>query len=150
MSTIVFHSSSLGVTEYSGVYTGLAGDFEALADGVYQVGGAFDATIAVATVPILSGFSMGPASTEKSTKQVPRYAYVQANTASVLRCTVTDSQGNAYPYDAAFVSQRMQRFVLGRGIRDNYLGFAFSNPDALPFRIDSIETVTNQSKQRKV
>jgi hypothetical protein len=81
---------------------------------------------------------------------VPRYAYLQADTAAVMRCVVTDSQGNAYPYDASFVSQRVQRFVLGRGIRDNYLGFAFSNPDALPFRIDLVETVTDESQQRKV
>lgn len=146
MSTLVFHSSSLGVTEYAASFTGLAGNFEALANGVYLVGGSVD----VAAVPLVSIFAVGPASTEAGTKQAPRYAYVQADTQAALRCVVSDSQANAYTYDAAFVSQRMQRIVLGRGIRDNYLGFTFSNPGGESFRIDHLETVIEQSQQRKL
>lgn len=150
MTTLVFHSSSLGVTEYDAAFTGLAGDFEALADGVYQVGGLADDVAVGLDVPIVSTFAIGPTAEKPGTKQVPRYAYLHADTDAVMRCVVTDSQGNTYPYGASFVSQRVQRFVLGRGIRDNYLGFAFSNPDARPFKIDRVKTVIDESKQRKV
>jgi hypothetical protein len=150
MSTIVFHSSSLGVTEYPAAFTGLAGDFEALADGVFLVGGETDAAIAPPAAAIVSSFSFGPAATEEGRKQVPRYAYIHAQTEAVMNCVVTDSQGNAYSYDALALSQRVQRIVLGRGIRDNYLGFALSNPNGESFRIDHLETVIDESKQRKV
>lgn len=145
MSTLVFHSSSLGVTEYDATFTGLAGDYEALDDGVYRVDGALD----VAT-PFVSSFAVAPVSKVGGVKRVPRYAYLQADTDATFHCAVKDSAGTSYSYRASIESGRVQRVVFGRGIRDNYLGFTFTNPQGEAFRLDHLEIVTDKSVQRKV
>lgn len=145
MSTLVFHSSTLGVTEYSTAFTGLTGSYEALADAVYTAGGTTDADTA-----FVSTFSLGVASTKNGLKRIPIHAYIQALTAATMRCVVATTAAAVSTYAATFKSGRMQRFTFGRGIRDNYLGFTFSNPDGAPFLIDHVEIVTESSKQRKV
>ena len=42
------------------------------------------------------------------------------------------------------------RCPVGRGIRENYLGFGYMNPAGDAFRIDRIEVLTNESKNRRV
>jgi GTPase Era involved in 16S rRNA processing len=144
MTTLVFHSSSLGVTEYAESYRGLAGDYVANADGVHHVEGVVDGAS-----PIVSSFTHGINAEHASLKRVPVSAYVQADSASVLEATVTTPAGS-WVYPQSFLSERTRRFVFGRGIRDSYIGFGLSNPDGAPFRIDRIEINTRDSAQRKV
>jgi GTPase Era involved in 16S rRNA processing len=144
MTTIVFHSSSLGVTEYEETFTGLAGDFVANAQGVHHVEGALDEAELIGA-SVTQGIN-----TEHATlKRVPMSAYVQADSASVLNATVTTPAGS-WTYPQTFQSQRTRRFIFGRGIRDSYIGFGLSNPDGAAFRIDRIEINTRDSAQRKV
>ena len=101
MSTIVFHSSALGVTEYLEEYTGLAGDFVANAEGVFHVEQATDDG-----EPILARAGIVAINAEHGTvKRVPANAYVQADTDSVLQCIVTELRtGGSYTYTQQFVS----------------------------------------------
>jgi hypothetical protein len=145
MSTIVFHSSSLGVTEYDQTFTGLAGDFEATRDGLYRVEGQDDDG---ALVNFLA--TMGINAEHSTLKRVPMSAYVQADTESELTAVVRTPAGVDYPYPQQFVSGRTRRFIFGRGIRDAYLGFSLLNADGKAARIDRIEINTRDSAQRKV
>jgi len=145
MTTLVFHSSSLGVTEYAEDYAGLAGDFVATPNGVFSVGGSQDA----APGDIVATVTMGINTEHSTLKRVPMSAYVQADSASVLRATVTTVSGS-WSYAQTFLSERTRRFIFGRGIRDSYLGFALDNPDGAAFRIDRVEINTRDSAQRKV
>lgn len=144
MTTIVFHSSSLGVTEYEENYSGLAGDFVANADGLFHTEGQADDGVL-----IVSSARMGINCDHGEKKRVPIEAYVQAESQSALECTVTTG-GASYTYTENFRSDRTRRFIFGRGIRDSYLGFQLRNPDGQPFRIDRIQINTRDSAQRKV
>jgi hypothetical protein len=144
MTTIVFHSSSLGVTEYGEDYRGLAGDFVATAEGVYRVEGALDAA-----APVVASIAQGINAESSTLKRVPMSAYVQADSESELLATVT-TPADSWEYPETFRSGRTRRFIFGRGIRDSYIGFGLSNPDGAPFRIDRVEINTRDSAQRKV
>jgi hypothetical protein len=145
MTTIVFHGSSLGVTEYDAAFTGLAGDFEATNEGVFHVEGDDDAG-----APINALVTLGINTEHSALKRVPMSAYVQADSASVLQAVVRTPAGVDYPYPQTFQSGRTRRFIFGRGIRDSYLGFTLRNPDGAAFRIDRVEINTRDSAQRKV
>ena len=146
MSTIVFHSSGLGVTEYEEEYTGLAGDMVATAEGVFHVEQSEDNG-----VPIVARAGIVAINAEHgAAKRVPTDAWVQADTDSVLSCIVTELRlGGSYTYAQQVVAGRTRRFRFGRGIRDSYLGFELRNPDGEPFHIDRIEVTTRDSAQRK-
>ena len=145
MSTIVFHSSSLGVTEYDRTLRGLAGDNESDRAGVYLVHGEDDDGL-----PFVSRFSL-PLETEgQNAKRVPMSAYVQADTPAQMSCTVSTNAVPVYTYAQQFLSERTRRFIFGRGIRDSYLGFSFFNPLGEAFKVDRVEINTRDSAQRKV
>lgn len=42
------------------------------------------------------------------------------------------------------------RCSVGRGIRENYLGFGLSNPDGHAFTLDRVEVLTHESTTRRV
>lgn len=144
MKTFVFQSSTQGITEYSAAYTGLSGNFESGATGIYAVAGTTDNG-----APIVSSFSLGVGSDGNRLLRTPDRAYVQADSEAVMHCVVTTSR-DSFDYDETFRLNRMRRFIFGRGIRDSYLGFTFSNPDGAPFLIDSVEINDYASRQRKV
>jgi hypothetical protein len=111
---------------------------------VFQVGGALD----VAAL-IVSTITQGINTEGSALKRVPRSAYVQADSTSVLSATVTTPAGS-WTYPETFRSGRTRRFTFGRGIRNSYIGVGFSNPDGAAFRIDRVEINTSDSAQRKV
>jgi hypothetical protein len=143
MSAIVFHCSALGVTEYVQDFTGLAGDFEATAGGVFRADGTTDAGTLIA-----ASATIGINTEQSALKRVPMSAYVQAD-GGELAATVRTPAG-AWSYAQQFLSGRTRRFIFGRGIRDSYLGFELTNVDGDSFRIDRIEINTRDSAQRKV
>jgi hypothetical protein len=146
MNTVVFHSSSLGVTEYAYAVRGLAAEFECDDDGVHTTEG----TVDEGPTPIVGRFSLGLAADASGLKRMPQSAYIAADGTASFSCTVTSSAAGSYTYPQQFLSQRMRRFVLGRGVRDNYLGFAFSNPAGGAFRVDMLEVLDQASPQRKI
>lgn len=144
MTTLVFHSSTLGATEYATDYRGLAGDYHITADGAFHVEGEDDAG-----EPIVSSFGMAPVNDGSRYKRRTERAYMQAVSEARFRCAVATPTAT-YTYDEEKRDGHNRRFIFGRGIRDSYLGFTFSNPDGEPFLIDAVEFIDSVSKQRKV
>ena len=60
------------------------------------------------------------------------------------------SDGKSYDYPATERHDRAQRFVLGRGIRDNYLQFQLKGTGVEALAIDSAEFVTADSDTRRL
>lgn len=58
------------------------------------------------------------------------------------------TQDWAYPFPLRDSGQT--RCPVGRGIRENYLGFGLSNPHGQHFALDRVEVLTAQSKTRRV
>lgn len=146
MNTTVFNLSTLAVTEYTPAYTGLSGDIEALVDGVYRVGGNLDAA-----TKIVSAFSFGLNTAEGSTKQQrPQYLYLHGTGLSGASTTIADGKGGSYLYTAQQVHDRATRFVLGKGIRDNYLKASVSFPGTTAVNLDRAEFMTADSANRRM
>lgn len=144
MTALVFHSSTLGVTEYDASFAGLTEDFECTVSGLYRVGGANDAG-----TTFVSRFTVGLNADNQSMKRVPITAHITAESAGKMSCTVA-TVASSYSYAEEFKTGNIRRFRFGRGIRDNYLGFSFYNPDGVAFRVDRLELNIQNSVQRKV
>lgn len=134
MSTIVLHCDSLAVTEYADDFTGLAGDYEATAAGVHEVGGALDVAAKIAST-VTFGLSLAD---EPGHRQRPKQLVVHGTGLSAMEVRVTDSQDESYTYDNAQIHGRAARFKLGKGLRDNYLQISLLSADPA-FVVDRIE-----------
>lgn len=145
MNTIVLNLENLGVTEYSGAFTGLAGDFETLSAGLALVGGLKDDAALV--VPSVT-FSM--ALEANGRRLTPHYVYVFGQGADEAAATVTTSAGVAHSYRSSMVHDRAVRFVLGKGLRDNYLQLKIAGTGRAALSIDQLEFVTTQSDHRRL
>jgi hypothetical protein len=146
MSTLVFHSSALGVTEYTTSSTGLAGDFECDATGLFRVD---DEQTSDDGELIVSQARLGVEAEGSRLQKYPDRMYVQMDGTGKLQVTVATTTAQ-YTYNEDIRRNRNRRFIFGRGIRDSYLGYVLTNPDGKPFTIDAIEFGDRHSVQRKV
>ncbi len=145
MNTLVLNLENLAATEYTTPFTGLAGNYEATATGVYAAGGTEDDGVAFA-----SGISFGMKLTGSARKQHPRYLYIYHTGEPVLTATITDSGGVSHSYDEAHRTDRAGRFTLGRGFRDNYLAVGLTSDGSDAFAIDKIEFDADVSANRRI
>lgn len=147
LGTMVFHGSTLGVTEYSSEFNGLADGFQTTPTGLFAVGGDLDDE-----APFVGRFAFGAMSDDSRLKRYPDRCYVQAECEGAMRCEVTTLADGAatYTYEEGLRTGRNRRFIFGRGIRDSYIGLAFSNPGGEAFRVDSVELVDRSTDARKV
>lgn len=142
MNTIVFNLGTLAVTEYTPALTGVSGEFEAAADGIYKQSG---------TETVTSTVTMGMDLSD--TRQHPRYVYVAGTnlgSPSALTMTITDSGGTAYSYANSKVHDRIARFELGRGLRDNYLSASLQIVSSAQVIVDEVEFVVEKSNKRRL
>lgn len=63
---------------------------------------------------------------------------------------VVKTRGAEYRYPFEITPDGESRAKPGKGIRENYLAFGFSNPDGAFFTIDQIEVGLNKSQERRV
>lgn len=145
MNTTVFNLENLAVTEYTTPFTGLSGDFEATAAGVYAVGGMLDDAAKIA-----SSFAFGLSMKESSRQRRAKYLYVFGTGGVDMTTDVTDGRGDTYNYTAVQRHGRAARFVLGAGLRDNYLKFALNNPGTEALTVDRLEFETPESVNRRM
>ena len=145
MNTLVFNLDNLAVTEYTTPFTGLSGDFETTADGVYQVGGTLDDA-----AKIVSGFALGLTLTASGKQRRAEYLYLHGTGTESATATVTDGGGGSYAYKAQPRHDQVSRFVLGRGIRDNYLTVAMAFPGNKPVSMDRLEFEGPESATRRM
>lgn len=133
MNTLVLNLETLAASEYTVPFTGLAGDFESTSAGLFEVGGALDAG---AKIPLRVTF--GTQLDSASRRQRAKYLYVYGENIEDLQTTVSDTRGNEYTYFSA-QHDNAARFILGAGIRDNYLTFDLQRASASGMVVDRIE-----------
>ena len=59
-------------------------------------------------------------------------------------------EGASYSYPFPVLPAGQSRSVPGKGLRENYLAFGYSNSDGADFQLDRIEVLVAQSKNRRV
>lgn len=144
MNTIVMNTLNGAVTEYDNF------DFHAItpthagsALGLYALGGDLDlaATIVseVKTPKALAG-------TSKKTKIEIVFVAVKGSGTSEL---TVYGESVSYDYPFRVLAGGVSRVVPGKGFRENYFAFGYSNTDGADFQLDRIEAVNYESAARR-
>jgi len=145
MNTIVMNTLTGAVSEYTRFgFHSITPTHAGSTTGLFTLGGNLDVDlpiVSVATTPktLLS------ASLKKFIDMV---WFSIKGTGTSTMTVIGESTSNAYtfPIRAASVS----RSKPGRGIRENYLGFSYSNTDGADFQLDRVEVEVVPSKSRRV
>lgn len=112
--------------------------------GLYLLGGELDDT-----QPIVSEVLTGETLWGSSLKKLLNTLYFSMAGAGTCEAIVK-SRNAEYRYSFPVRSTGQSRALTGRGIRDNYLAFGFTNPGGEYFQLDQIEALTAQSATRRV
>ena len=145
MTTIVMNTLTGAVTEYSGF------DFQSITPthagstlGLYEFGGDTDIEEPI-VASVVTGKTLWMDIKRKFLDFV-HFAMTGSGT-SILK-VVTPTQEYDYAFEVR--ANGVSRAKPGRGIRENYLAFGYSNTDGADFTLDRIEVAEQSSKNRKV
>jgi hypothetical protein len=137
MNTLVFHAEPKATTEYTTAFTGLSPRFEATTAGLFAVDPLAESDAGTDIVPLVEfGLSLG----EGSRQQRPRYLYVHGEGGDNLLAYTEAGNGERYDYSDKIARSQVTRFVLGAGLRDNYLRVGFTGAADLTVTQVSFET----------
>ena len=140
---IVLNTLVAAVTEYSLAPQSITPTHMGDASGLYLLGGDLDGT-----APIVSEIVTGKTEFGSSLKKVPQMVYFAMRGEGYGELIVRGSE--EYRYSFPVRSSGQSRCPPGKGIRENYLAFGYSNPDGDDFLIDRIEVLGAESKTRRV
>ena len=144
MNTLVMNLQNLAVTEHTAARTGMSGALDTSDSGVYLTGGTADDGGRIYTT-----FSLGTPLNGDSTRQRARRLYLYGSGLSTAIAHVSDSKGASYQY-AGGTHDRATRFLLGRGLRDNYLAVKVSQLSAAATVIDRLEFEADTAASRRM
>lgn len=146
MNAIAVNTLTGAVSEYEGfsfqsVTPTHAGD----AAGLFELGGDTDngqAIVAEIRLPVTLR--------ENSLKQHIAMVYLSMRGAGEAEFAVFGSQGQSWNYPFPLRASEQTRCPVGKGIRENYLGFGLRNPQGQAFTLDRVEILSVKSKTRRV
>jgi hypothetical protein len=142
MNTIVMNTLNGAVTEHVLALHSITADFGGSDDGLFQHGGDLDAA-----AQIVAGFS---------TASTLWGAASMTSLDSAYFSMIGEGQGDfivkhpagQWTYRFPVRPGGESRAPAGKGIKDNYLAFAYQNVDGADFRIDRVEIRTVKSNRR--
>ena len=144
MNTIALNTLTGAVSEYSNFsFQSITPTHAGSATGLYALGGDTDAT-----QPIVSTVTTGKTLWGASLKKFVEMVYFAIKGSGTSRLTVHgETASYAYPFPVRPAGE--SRAKPGRGIRENYLAFSYSNTDGKDFRLDRIEVASATSTSRR-
>ena len=145
MNTLVCNTLTGAVSEYMRfAFHGITPTHGGSAMGLYEFGGDDDDGL-----PIVSSIRLPATLRESTLKKCIGMVYLSMQGQGSAQLTVFGkTQDWAYPFPLRDSGQT--RCPVGRGIRENYLGFGLSNPAGQHFTLDRIEVLAHASKTRRV
>lgn len=145
MNTIVINTLTGAVSEYTRhAFQSITPTHGGSASGLYAFGGDADDGL-----PIVASLRLPPTLRESTLKKHIAMVYLSMRGSGSARFTVHGAQ-QQWGYGFPLLSSGQTRCTVGRGIRENYLGFGLSNPAGQPFTLDRIEVLTIASKNRRI
>ena len=145
MTTIVVNTLSGAVSEYAGFdFQSITPTHAGSALGLYELGGDADLDQTI-VASVVTGVTIWSEIKRKFMDSV--YFAMTGSGTSTMTVKTPDAEYE-YPFDVR--SNGVSRAQPGRGIRENYLAFGYSNTGGADFRLDRIEVPQNPSKNRKV
>ena len=143
MPTILLNTLTGAVSEYDFAFQSITPTHAGDAAGLFALGGNTDVGL-----PIVAEVQTPKTLQASTLKKSLEAAYLPMRGTGNARVLVL-GQSQQWAYQLAMQSNGVSRCKLGRGIRENYLGFGFGNPDGADFQIDRIEIVMSGSKNRR-
>ena len=145
MNTIVFNPLTGAVAEYTGFgFQSITPTHAGSATGLFALGGDTDAGL-----PIVAHATTGKQLWDSSLKKTAQVVYFSIKGSGTSTMTLTGENGShSYPFPVRPAGQ--SRAVPGKGVRENYLAFGYSNSDGAHFQLDRIEVLVAESKTRRV
>ena len=145
MTAIALNTLTGAVSEYTRhAFQSITPTHGGSATGLFAFGGDTDAGL-----PIVSEIRLPSTLRESTLKQAIAMVYLSMQGSGEATFTVYGAQQN-WSYSFQLRPSGQTRCQVGKGIRENYLGFGLSNPDGQAFTLDRVEVLTAQSKTRRV
>ena len=113
------------------------------ASGLFALGGDSDNGL-----PIVAQVRLPATLRENTLKKRLESAYLSMRGLGCAEFSVFGPNGEQWRYAFALRESGQTRAVVGRGIRENYLGFGLSNPAGQAFTLDRVEVLARQSTRR--
>ena len=145
MNTIAFNTLTGAVSEYTGFgFQSVTPTHAGSATGLFVLGGDTDAG-----QPIVAHVATGKQLWGGSLKKTAQMVYFSIKGSGTSTMTLAgENDTHSYPFPVRPAGQ--SRAVPGKGIRENYLAFGYSNTDGAAFQLDRIEVLVAESKNRRV
>ena len=145
MNAIAFNTMTGAVSEYTGFgFQSITPTHAGSATGLFTLGGDTDAGL-----PIVATVTTGKQLWGGSLKKTLQMVYFSLKGSGTSTMTVSgESASHSYTFPVRPTGQ--SRSVPGKGIRENYLAFGYSNTDGADFQLDRIEVLVAESKNRRV
>lgn len=136
----VMNASNYAVTEYATYPVKSIGYMNShyygvLSDGVYLLEGSKDSS-----TNIDAEIETGPVDFAVKVTTYPREAWIVYRSDGKVILRIREDEQTVYEKEIAYASERLrnERAKFGRGLRDQFYAFAFSNKDGSDFDLDSI------------
>jgi hypothetical protein len=142
MTTIAMNTQTGAVSEHTIPFAELTARFACSAAGLFELGGNTDAGAAIA-----ASFKTPSVLVDESAKNRLSDAYLSMEGAGRGVLTVHGKSAQ-WAYQFEVLPAGVSRVPLGRGIRENYLGFTYANVGGADFRFDRLEVRSFQSQRR--
>jgi hypothetical protein len=134
------------VSEYSGhEFQSITPTHGGSAAGLFAFGGDTDHG-----APIVAQLRLPATVRESTLKQSIEMVYLSMQGQGKAEFAVYGPAAQVWRYRFALRDSEQTRCPVGRGIRENYMGFGLSTPDGQAFCLDRIEVLTAKSKTRRV
>lgn len=145
MNTIVVNTLTGAVSEYTGFgFQSITSTLAGSATGLFTLGGDLDVTL-----PIVSRVQTGKTQWGASLKKFMRKVFFGLKGEGTFRLHVGgESEEWEYGFQGSPTGEA--RAQPGRGIRETYLSYGFSNPDGQAFQLDNMEIAQATSTTRRV
>ena len=144
MNAIVMNTLTGAVSEYSSFqFDSITPTHAASASGLFTLGGNTDDT-----VPIISTLVTGKTLRGDSTKNQADTVFFSVKGTGLGQLIVV-GETQRYAYNFPIREAGESRAQPGKGIRENYLAYGYSNPNGDAFELDRIEAGIAKSKTRR-
>lgn len=143
---IVVNTLTGAVSEYSAhEFHSITPTHAGNAAGLYAFGGDTDADL-----PIVATLQLPATLRESTLRQAIEMVYLSMRGEGKAQFAVLGAGGQRWAYEFPLRASDVTRCPVGRGIKENYLGFELSTPNGQAFALDRIEVLNAKSKNRRV
>lgn len=147
MNAIILNALTGAVTEYARHnFHGITPTHGGGALGLFEFGGDTDAGL-----PIVAQVQLPTTLRDGDTRKTSiEGVYFSMQGSGEMQLDVAGPSSTLWSYKFPVRASGQSRCQVGRGIRENYMGFGLSNPDGQHFSLDQIEVLASKSKTRRV